>query len=241
MHPSEQLSELLEKVAPYPVGVVPLPGRLGGTGFFPGGAGVWGAVRGNPLPELQAPAVMVLGHNLDSVMGYSASLERDQESMKGPTWRQLISLLQEVEIGLDQCFFTNFYMGLKAVGNSTGPFPGASDEAYVQRCREFFVEQVRLIRPTVILILGLEVPHCLAQVSPRFAGWLRAKKFVEFDSMNLAVLHEVEIADVSGISAVVLSHPCHRHLNAKFRRFNSATGHEAEIAMVREAMEGIGE
>lgn len=241
MHPSEHLAQLLPTVAPYPEGVAPLPGRLGGTGFFPGGAGIWGAVSGKPLPELQTPTVMVLGHNLDSVVEYSRSLGNDQENMNGPTWRQLVPFLEEVGIGLEQCFFTNFYMGLIAEGSSTQRFPGASDDSFVERCRAFFVEQVQAIRPRTILVLGKEVPSCIAPLSPLLSGWASVKTFREIDSTDVAVIRGVEIAGISDISMVLLTHPCYRHLNAKYRRYSLATGHEAEVAMVRDAMEGISE
>ncbi|HEX8034436.1 MAG TPA: hypothetical protein VF510_11340, partial [Ktedonobacterales bacterium] len=114
-HPIERLFTLLDQVvAPYPAGVVPVWARIGGTAFFPGGAGLWGTAPHQLLPPMPVGGVMVLGHNFDCETGFAASLHRGGENLNGPTWRTICSVLRQAGIALEQCFFTNAYMGLNA-------------------------------------------------------------------------------------------------------------------------------
>ena len=46
-------------------------------------------------------------------------------------------------------------MGLREYGPETGPFPGARDSNFVQSCARFFERQIEVIRPQLIVTLGL--------------------------------------------------------------------------------------
>jgi hypothetical protein len=74
MHPVERLFALLATFGPYPKGVVQMNGRIGGTAFFPGGAGLWNTRPGEPLPPMPMGGVMVLGHSFDCETSFIASL-----------------------------------------------------------------------------------------------------------------------------------------------------------------------
>src|SRR5690349_18686141 len=113
-NPVEKLFTQLSQFGPYPIGVVPVPGRIAGTAFFPGGAGLWDAQVGKRLPRFPLGGVMVLGHDFDSVRSFNKSyaagteVERlgDGRYRTGATWRNLLPVLKGAGIAFDDCFFT---------------------------------------------------------------------------------------------------------------------------------------
>jgi len=63
-----RMMDILVPVNLYPPQVVPVPARIVGTPFFPGGCGLYleGAHQGTTVPF---GGVMILGHNFDSEKG----------------------------------------------------------------------------------------------------------------------------------------------------------------------------
>ena len=100
----------------------------------------------------------MLGHDFHSVLGYERSRLGGSENLRSPTWRQLVEFLARVPIALEQCFFTNAYMGLRAGAGTTGKFPGAASAPFVQASREFLLAQIAVQRPALILARGNYVP-----------------------------------------------------------------------------------
>jgi hypothetical protein len=119
----------------YPKGVKPARKRIAGLAFFPGGCGLWTDPPEKPVPvtsELPVGKVMMLGHNFDSEESYNRSLDRGYGVVNTGAWGGLKKLLPSWGIDLEDCFFTNAYMGLKAdSAKSTGAFPGATDPDFV--------------------------------------------------------------------------------------------------------------
>ncbi|NBP03482.1 MAG: hypothetical protein EBU90_26005, partial [Proteobacteria bacterium] len=93
------------------------------TAFFPGGHGMWNP-EAKPT-KFPFGGLMILGHDFHSQVEYQKSLERGEEDLNGPTWRNLIDVLTRADIDLKNCFFTNAYMGLRGGHETTGKFPGA--------------------------------------------------------------------------------------------------------------------
>src|SRR5207245_237830 len=121
-------------VEPYPQGVQRIAERLHGVAFFPGGAGLWMVDRPFPVGK-----VMVLGHNFDSEAKHRKDLQRGvcDPRVRSRTWGELHPFLVRVGLAPEDCFFTNFFMGLMAGSESEGRFPGASHPDFVTRCRAF--------------------------------------------------------------------------------------------------------
>ncbi len=63
--------------------VRPIPGRILGTAFFPGGSGLH--FSDAAVAEFLFGGVMILGHNFDSEAGFQASFERGEEDVKKGT------------------------------------------------------------------------------------------------------------------------------------------------------------
>jgi hypothetical protein len=245
-HPVELLFQSIQDVEPFPEGVVALPARFSGTGFFPGGAGLWGAEANKALPPMPVEGIMVLGHDFHSETEFAKTLvhgaeietsERASNYRRIPTWTALLALLTEVGVPPQRCFFTNVYMGLRRGSGSTGRFPGAKDRDFVVRCQSFFEKQIAAQRPRVILTLGVWVPVFLAPVANELHDWRGAPSYADLDRLG-PVRHGVKLAGSSiPCSVVALTHPSLRGPNVHRRRFKGLSGHSAEVAMIREALD----
>lgn len=169
-HPVEDLFNALKTVEPYPDGVKPVPKMLSGTAFFPGGSGLWLGESGSwntpsDRPDMPIGKVMILGHNFDSEGGYKYTESmKGQHELESHTWWNLRPLLREVDIPLEDCFFTNAFMGLKEGEDNTGEFPGVNDLGFVQRCQSFLDKQIEVQKPRLILTLGSWVPSPIVPI-----------------------------------------------------------------------------
>jgi uracil-DNA glycosylase len=180
---------------------------------------------------------MLLGHNLDSESAFERTLERGGEDVDGnATWRVLRQTLNVAEIPPEQVFFTNFFMGLIRGASSVGSFPGRLDPSFVDRCRLFFVEQLRVVRPRLVLVMGIQTPQLLAPLSAQLRPWTNATSFKTLDARDGALVRKVAIAglDLSPTFAVI-THPSLRGSNVHRRRYAGLEGIAAEVALVRDA------
>lgn len=220
----------------YPSNVLPVPEPISGTAFFPGGFGMWNPTGTHLLPPFPLGGVMILGQDFDTKAGYLASFKRAAESLKGPTWRNLIKLLSEIGLAPSDCFFTNAFMGLRAVDKNTGPFPGGSDSAFVAHCRRFLVHQLLVQRPSLILTLGIPAAGILATMSPELKPWAAGNTLKHLDEIG-PVWEGVTFPDVPGFRtvAVALTHPCCRPASVRYRRYRTEAGHRAELLMLHDA------
>jgi hypothetical protein len=245
MHPIEGLFARMSSVEPYPQRVVPVPARIPGVAFFPGGAGLWRASSGCPLPDMPIGGVMVLGHDFHSKTGFHESLAQGSEvpdvatnGYRTPaTWVNLRAFLKDADIPLERCFFTNAYMGLRMGVGKTGRFPGSRDPRFISRCRAFLIDQISVQRPRVILTLGTWVPGFVAPSAPKLKAWARARSVAAIDAAG-GVHHDVWLTELPefSCSVVALTHPSLRGPNVHRRQFGELRGHEAELAMISEAM-----
>ena len=230
----DAIHDKLKTVSEYPEGVVPLYGRIEGTSFFPGGDGLWkqdGAVN-----DLKVGGVMVVGHNFDNVSGFDYSLRMGAEPVTCPTWRNITKLLKESDVRLEDCYFTNIYIGLMKSSSNVGTFPGSKSEAFKRQCLDLLEYQILLQQPSVILTLGAFVPPLFARLTNELNGWLTAPNLSKLDSANQQIIRGVNFCGGSVISTVVaLTHPALRHLNVPKRFYCGLTGNAAEIALIRSA------
>lgn len=239
-HPVSLLFEKLRTVEPYPRGVVPVPERLPGTAFFPGGMGLWHTQ--DAPPPMPVGGVMVLGHDFYSEAGFRRFVAKRGESTRGPTWRNLLALLARVGVGTERCFFTNAYMGLREGSQNTGRFPGARDPGFVERCRAFLGEQILAQEPRLILTLGSHVPAVIAPLSEDLAPWLRATSLKALDEAECPLIPAAFFPSVSGHGATVaaLVHPSIRWASVLRRRYSGLAGDAAEVAILKDALRSSG-
>lgn len=218
-----------------------MPERIAGTAFFPGGSGLWLPDENLELPPMPIGKVMVLGHDFHSLRAYQQSLARGVEDLQGPTWRNLLSLLKRANISPTDCFFTNAYMGLRESNSAIGQFPGSRNPAFVALCQNFLAEQICILRPRLILALGRYVPSILAPLSDDLKPWHRRKTLSELDAAQVPLIHNVRFGENQDVVAttVALTHPCLWSANVGRRRYRSESGGNAELLMLKEALELI--
>jgi len=136
-----------------PDGVRRVGEAIDGTGFFPGGDGLWrGDEPHGAMPEwFPKNPVMFVGHNFDKVSGYERSLARGIEVINGPTWRKLREYVFHAGLVPGECFFTNALMGLQPI-HSRGPL--RTTARFRTECREFLRHQIAIVQPRAIIALG---------------------------------------------------------------------------------------
>jgi len=213
-----------------------VPEAIVGTAFFPGGYDLWNPAGTLPLPKFPVGKIMVLGHDFHSEAGYEESRARGSERLSQPTWKNLIDVLTRASIGLEECFFTNVYMGLRKGDKTTGPFPGATDDRFVQHCRTLLLKQIATQRPSLIITLGVNAPVMLASLSNDLPS-RRIGLGLKYLNDSNAVVSKVTFLDLPNFltTTVALIHPCLRGPNLRHRRYRGLEGDEAEILMLEDA------
>ena len=229
----------LVPAALYPPHVLPIPERIGGTRFFPGGSGVYLEGRDPNTVEFPFGGVMVLGHNFDSEAAYQDSLRRRKERLGTGTWGSLLKFLKEIPIPFEQCFFTNAFMGL-CEGDDNQKYLGRDNFGFRAACLRFLKEQIEIQRPRFILTLGLHVPPLLACATPDLTAWKGktqgqgcdpALHLKDLDAAPLFHVVRFELSNATIHTAVVtaIAHPSDRR-NGKRR---IPKGFASELEMVR--------
>lgn len=216
--------------------MVPVPEPLPGLGVFPGGSGI---VDWEPN-DSAGTRVMVIANDYYSLSGYERLRSaRVGENKSDTFWRSLEHLLGDACVPLRSCFFTNAIMGLRCHDSVTGPSPGFRCPDFRTACTKFFVRQVEVVQPDVILALGTYAPRVMAPVCRGMESLRSWPGYSILDSRGLALLERLSIGphEVAVHAAAMLLHPSLRPPNVWRRRFNDRTGHEAEVQLVKRAME----
>lgn len=238
VHPVNYLFQRLGSLRHYHDGVIPVCTPMEGTAFFPGGSGLWREDRpSGPLPPLPIGKVMVLAHNFGCERDYEPS--RRGESLRCPTWRNLLHLLEECCIRREDCFFTDFYMGLLKGNRSVGKFP--SSKEFDKECQRFLTEQINVQQPRLILTLGAVVPPVIAPLSPELARWRDCGTLKELDAQQISLIPSATFpnSDVrSTVAVAALTHPCMP--NISHRRYRGCSGAEAQSAILVDALPHAG-
>ena len=244
-NPTDVLRARLRSVAPYPNGIVPVPEVIPGTSFFPGGRGLWYEESVDEDPRFPVGGIMVLAQDFYCEAGYRKILERGKAGNAHPsdanTWKGLRPFLDAVPVDPRDCFFTNFFMGLRRDDGKEGLFPGAGNRPFVRRCQAFLRFQLATQNPRIVLVLGRHILPFIAELSRKLAFWGKAKTYKELDASQLPLVHDVSVAncDCPPFSAVALVHPSRRFGTVRGRLFGGASGDAAELGMVRAAIERL--
>jgi uracil-DNA glycosylase len=238
----EQLVAAMPPDDIYPQGVVaPIKPKLHGRSFFPGGSGS-SIGASHPIPPGR---VMLVGQDFGT-LAYWSEVGTDGESSQG-TWSGLQRMLSRAEVVPEACFFTNVLLGVRESGPIDGPSPGLAFPEYVKACTSYLVEQVRIVRPSVVVALG-SIPIVLlarkldlaASLSPpgpnesHNAGWR------DIDEVGIQFLPKVALPGVGSFAFATSVHPDRHWLNWRHRSWSShnasgAAAHDLIWTRVREA------
>jgi hypothetical protein len=241
----QQLYAKVDNFGRYPLHVIPIMAseRIDETGFFPGNPGLWNVTPGRPLPRWPLDGVMIVGHNYDCEESFRRAQRGPrppEPERRWPSFRWLRLLLEKAEIQLEDCFYTNFFVGLKAGAQSTGPFPGRHDVEYVGRCCALLLDEIRLQRPTLLLTLGQAVLPFMAKLEP-LRAWSGDESLHALDEHRTALLPSVQFKDCPHpTTAIALTHPGYWPRNVIARRYGQLEGGEAEHALLRAGVQCSG-
>lgn len=119
-------------------------------GFFPA---CTGTIDGNI--DIGKMDTLILGQDFGSLGDYNRRVKNKGEFIeKQSTWKQLIPMLENLGLDSKKSFYSNYLMGLRKDEGNVGISPGISDHNYLKLCNSFLEQQVRVIRPKVIVFLG---------------------------------------------------------------------------------------
>jgi uracil-DNA glycosylase len=246
VHPEQQrfhnpLHEDLNRIVPhdlYPEGVVPVDGdRISGTAFFPGGSGLYMVDRAPDQIEFPFGGAMILGHNFDSCKNFKESRSKGTENVRTGTWSGILRRLNAAEVPVEQCFFTNAFMGL-CNSEDNRDYRGRTNQPFRDACLSFLRHQIEYQKPSMIVTLGVYVPPLLAELSPHLEIWKRPRQSdpaIRCKDMNTHPLLRavgIHVSDGSEhcTTVVPIVHPS-RPVNAKYR----TAGETGEIETIRQA------
>lgn len=220
-----------ELVQSYPSQTCVLPNGYpkAGRGFFPVASG---SFRDNRIDAPLIPRkIMFVGQDWGAKDSLDA-LEKDQdEDMKSRTVSNLCGLLEEAEIQLQDCFFTNALFGVRTGKKSTGTSPGWKDQLFVDECSKALQFQIDILKPKAIICLGRHAPRLLRILFPECNIWHSSAGFKKIDSAGHSTL-ELD-SQSSPMIAAILLHPSFRKLNRRYRCFPDSNGLDPEVAILR--------
>jgi uracil-DNA glycosylase len=239
VYPSVHLFKEMEMVMPYPPGVIPIPKQLRSTAFFPGGYGVWcgnSSVEVSSLPSFPFGGIMAVGQDFDCEENYYRTARQPGQNLTKGMWNEFIKIYSQVGSKLEDTFFTNAYMGLRAGSKSTGIFPGSKDFDFKNRCKKFFLKQVDIQRPRLIIALGTKSLPFISELSNDLKCWQGKKKIMEIQSC-MQVVEDVRFG-ISGHKCVVafLLHPSLRGPNLRHRKYKQYDKNDADIMVFKDAL-----
>jgi hypothetical protein len=226
-----KLTEKLTDFA-YHSSMVIIKNEITGRAFFPGGNGTF-----NHDTNLNDKDIMILGQDFDCLKNYNKSFKLQLEKIEtNPTWKNILLFLKELNINSDRCFFANAILGARNSEKATGKSPAFKDKIFINNCRNFFLYQVELQKPKIILVLGIHVATFLSNTSKDLECWNKIKNFKDLDAENIQKINAVFNNGVKS-NVILLTHPSFRNLNVNRRKYKNYIGHDAEIQMVKEAIE----
>jgi hypothetical protein len=142
-----------------------VPEKLLGRASFPVSTGTLGDA-GEMTVLFPKGGVMFVGHNCDLAKNYR-SRRKNLRPHGGPEgmmnfWKGIDDLFERLETVLPRrdCFFTNIYPALVRDDNPDKRSLLGIDCAFATWCRQFLREQINMMSPTLLVVLGdAALPH----------------------------------------------------------------------------------
>lgn len=241
-----EISSLLTQVRKlsYPASMKPVAGEIKGRAFFPGGKGTF-----DDTSIISDKPIMVVGQDFDVEANFRKAEAAGQENIKkNATWRNLLALLEEVRIAPQSCFFTNAIMGVRVdlppdsqnKQSNTGDSPAFKHPDFIKECQQFFLKQLEMQRPKLVLVLGKMPARFLATMVEDLRPWKQLKTITDIDNADQQLMRGATFTNGVKTTLVLLTHPSFRHLNIHKRRYKTDfTGAEAELETLKEALKTL--
>ncbi len=124
-------------------------------GFFPLGSGILTKKCKVEEAEIEDRGIMVLGNDFGTCEYLSTKCENKRENEKNPT----INNLKTIGLEIEKTFFSNFFLGLRITGKMCDNRTSLED--YKSFCNKFFLTQLKMINPSIVICLGKPVRFIL--------------------------------------------------------------------------------
>jgi uracil-DNA glycosylase family 4 len=185
-------------------------------GFFPLGLGILTdnnkTNRAVPTTEIQEGGVMVLGNDFGTVSYVNTYVENPVKKIGETDSKTIRNLLKEkVGINKNNTFFTNFYLGVRTNAKATMTKRVEElTEDYKEICYNFFVAQLNLLNPSIIICLGRDVKNALlkSKESSSFVSWKhKSGSIKEIYDLGYHML-TINNQELGTRKFVIIPHPC---------------------------------
>lgn len=221
-------------VEPYPAGVQAVGTMVPGTAFFPVGQGTW---KDPEIPANPKGGLLFIQHDAGSAADHSTTIVQGSEDLHANGWRNLLELLDQVDVQPTSCFFTSYYLGIRTEAGTGGGSPGAQDAGYTERCGRFLMHTIAVMRPRAVLCLGSYVPGLLGPWSPDLTAWTGVRGLTRLDERAAPMVRSARFP-LAGHAANVaaLTHPQRHRSDVHRRHYRGTSGHSAEVLMMLDAL-----
>jgi uracil-DNA glycosylase len=153
-------------------------------------------------------------------------------------------MLARAEVVPEACFFTNVLLGVRESGPIDGPSPGLAFPEYVKACTSYLIEQVRIVRPSVVVALG-SIPSVLLarelslmEFPPRRKA--RNVTWKDIDGAGIQFVPKVTVSGTESFSFATSVHSSRlsnwRYRSWPARNASGAVAHDLIWTCVREAV-----
>ena len=189
--PTQQLFSELEKMTNKSEPIFEASGMINKYnklqyGFFPLGDGIL-ISDAEKKKNASKFKTMVLGNDFGTDEYLTEECPNDKEANPA-----IGNFIKRLKLDVNQTYFTNFYLGVRKEGTNTKRTIGLQKE-YNQLCYDFFIKQLQIINPEIVLCMGHEVRRALIENSPLFADW--KPKDATLKALYASGKYEIDIQD----------------------------------------------
>lgn len=186
-------------------------------GFFPLGSGIFDENICNIQDAgINEGGLMIVGNDFGTIKYLLEDCKNNRENINNSTVRNLLSL----GLDLKNTFFTNFYIGLRDTEvhpdmTMTHLSVGRTQE-YHSFCYNFFVKQLNLINPKMVLCLGKEIGHALYPFHNELFKIFKSKS-ITLDSIYKSSNYIINTSksELGNRNFMFIPHPSYAHINWK--------------------------
>jgi hypothetical protein len=185
-------------------------------GFFPLGLGI--LTENNKIKddlrtdEIEKGGVMVLGNDFGTVSYVNSYVDNPEKRIGEIDSKTITNLLNE-KVGIDKnkTFFTNFYLGVRTNPNATmTKRVEVLNENYKKICHKFFITQLNLFNPSIIICLGHDVKNALlkSKESNLFLNWKpKSGSIKEIYDLDYHII-KIKNEELGKRKFILIPHPC---------------------------------
>lgn len=182
-------------------------------GFFPLGSGILNDKSEISKAKIEDNLIMVLGNDFGTVSYLNEKCINKRE----PETNKTIKNLKSLGLNTDKTFFTNLFLGVrndrKFIGTTNINKTIKFSKEYKEMCFNFFLVQLELINPSIVICLGKEVGKFISEKYKEFINFkLTNTNFNNLFNDNKFVVH-TKNNYLGDRKFILIPHPSYAHAN----------------------------